>query len=128
MARGGHVDTTVLGHTKFLKKEIWLIYHRKIPRPTSIGGSMDIAVGATRTIVAMTHTTKKGEPKIVKECTLPLTAKQCVHLIVTDLAVIEVTKSGLLLKEIAHGFTVEEVQAVTEPRLIVSEQLKEIEL
>jgi len=129
MVRGGHVDTTVLGAYQVSEKgDLANISPGKIPRPTSIGGSMDIAVGAKRTIVAMTHTTKNGEPKIVKECTRPLTAKQCVNLIVTDLAVIEVIKNGLLLREIAPGFTVEEVQAVTEPRLIVSEELKEIEL
>ena len=93
-----------------------------------IGGAMDLAWGAKKLIVVMTHTTKDGKPKIVKELSLPLTAKESVDLIVTDLAVIEVTKEGLLLKEIAPGWTVEEVQALTEPRLLVAEDLKEIEL
>jgi len=93
-----------------------------------IGGSMELAWGAKRLIVAMTHTTADGKPKIVKELSLPPTAKESVDLVVTDLAVIEVTKEGLLLKEIAPGWTVEEVQALTEPRLIVAEDLKEIEL
>jgi len=94
----------------------------------TIGGGMDLAVGAKRIITAMEHSTKDGKPKIVKECTYPLTAKMCVDLIVTDLAVIEVTPKGLLLREVAPGFTVEEVQEQTEPALIVSPDLKEIEL
>jgi 3-oxoacid CoA-transferase len=94
----------------------------------TIGGGMDLAVGAKRVIVTMEHTTKEGKPKIVKECTYPLTAKECVDLIVTDLAVIEVTPEGLLLRELAPGWTTEEVQALTEPKLIVAPDLKEIEL
>ena len=76
----------------------------------------------------MEHTSRDGRPKILRQCTCPLTAKECVDLIVSDLAVIEVTPGGLLLKEIAHGWSVAEVQAVTEPELIVSPDLKEIEL
>jgi len=99
-----------------------------------IGGAMDLAWGAKRVIITMTHTTKEGKPKIVKELSLPLTAKQCVDLIVTDVAVIEVPgpkgqKEGrLILKEVAPGWTTEEVQAITEPKLIVAEDLKEMEL
>jgi len=88
---------------------------------------MDLAVGAKRLIVAMEHVTKTGELKIVKECSYPLTAKECVDLIVTDLAVIEITKDGLLLKEVAPGLTPEDIQSVTEPRVIISPDLKEIE-
>jgi 3-oxoacid CoA-transferase B subunit len=98
------------------------------PLGGTIGGGMDLAVGAKRVIITMEHTTKEGKPKIVKECTSPLTAKECVDLIVTDLAVIEVTKEGLVLKEIAPGWTVEEIQALTEAKLIVAPDLKEIEL
>jgi len=76
----------------------------------------------------MLHTTKEGKPRILKQCDYPLTARECVDLIVTDLAVIEVTKQGLVVKEIAPGWTVDEVQALTEPKLIVAEDLKEIEL
>jgi 3-oxoacid CoA-transferase B subunit len=93
-----------------------------------MGGAMDLAAGADRIIVTMTHTTKNSEFKIVKECSYPLTARECVDLIVTDLAVIEVAKEGLVLKEFAPGWTVEEIQALTEPRLLVSKDLKEIEL
>ena len=94
----------------------------------TIGGGMDLAVGSKRVIIAMEHTTKEGKPKIVKECNYPLTAKECVDLIVTDLAVIEVIPKGLLLREVAPGWTTEEVQALTESRLIVAEDLKEMEL
>jgi len=89
---------------------------------------MDLAVGAKRVIVAMTHTTKDGNPKIVRECRYELTARQCVSLIVTDMAVIEVTPTGLVLKEIAPGLTPDEIQAVTEPPLIIASDIKEIEL
>ncbi len=94
----------------------------------TIGGGMDLAVGAERVIITMEHTTKEGKPKIVRECTCLLTAKECVDLIVTDLAVIEVTPQGLLLKEVAPGWTAEEVQGLTEPKLIIAPDLKEIEL
>jgi 3-oxoacid CoA-transferase B subunit len=89
---------------------------------------MDLAVGAKRLIVAMNHTTKEGEPRIVKKCSYELTAVECVKLVVTDIAVIEVTKKGLVLKEVAPGWTPEEVQEVTEPKLIVAPDCKEIEL
>jgi 3-oxoacid CoA-transferase B subunit len=93
----------------------------------SIGGAMDmVAVG--RVIICMEHVTKRGEPRLVKQCKYALTARECVNLIVTDLAVIEVTKAGLLLREIAPDWTVEEVQSRTEPQLIITQELKEIEL
>ena len=94
----------------------------------TIGGGMDLAVGAKRVIATMEHTAKDGKPKIVKECSCPLTARECVDLIITDLAVIAVTPEGLLLKEVAPGWTVEDVQALTEPRLNIAPDLKEIEL
>lgn len=93
-----------------------------------IGGSMDLAAGARKVIIAMTHTTRSNAPKIVRQCKLPLTARQCVDLIVTDLAVIDVTPQGLVIKEFAPGWSVDEIQALTEPRLIVSSEIKEIEL
>jgi len=98
------------------------------PLGGTIGGGMDLAVGAKKVIITMEHTTKEGKPKIVKQCTAPLTAKECVDLVITDLAVIEPTPDGLVLKEVAPGWTAEEVQALTEPKLIVAEDLKEIEL
>ncbi len=128
MIRGGHIDVTVLGGLQVSEKGDLSNWQFPGRDAGNIGGGMDLAAGAKRVIVAMEHTTKSGEPKIVKECTYPLTAKECVDLIVTDLAVIEVTEQGLLLKEVAPGFTADEVQAVTEPRLIVAKDLKEIEL
>jgi len=94
----------------------------------TIGGAMDLAVGGKRVIITMDHNTKDGGYRIVKECTYPLTARECVDLIVTDLAVIEVTPEGLMLKEVAPGWTAEEVQELTEPQLIIAPDLKEIEL
>jgi 3-oxoacid CoA-transferase B subunit len=94
----------------------------------TVGGAMDLAVGVKRVIILMEHNTKDGKPKIVKKCTYPITAKESVDLIVTDLAVIEVKPEGLLLKEVAPGWTAEEVQALTEARLIIAPDLKEVEL
>jgi 3-oxoacid CoA-transferase subunit B len=128
MIRGGHIDITVLGGLQVSEKgdlANWLFPERGIG---NIGGGMDLAAGARKVIVTMEHTTKNGNPKIVKKCSFPLTAKECVDLIITDIAVIEVTPQGLLLKEVAPEWTPEEVQALTEPRLIVAEDLKEIEL
>jgi 3-oxoacid CoA-transferase B subunit len=89
---------------------------------------MDLAVGAKRVIITMEHTTKDGKPKIVKKCSYPLTAKECVDLIITDLAVIEVTPKGLVLKEVAPGWTAKEIQSLTEPKLKITKDLKEMEL
>ena len=94
----------------------------------TIGGGMDLALGAKRVIITMEHTTKDGKPKIVKKCSYPLTAKECVDLIVTDLAVIEVTSKGLVLKEVAPGWTAKEIQVLTEPKLKIAPDLKEMEL
>ena len=94
----------------------------------TIGGAMDLAVGSKKVIITMEHNTRDGGYRLVKKCTCPLTAKERVDLIVTDLAVVEVTPEGLLLKEVAPGWTAEEVQALTEPKLIIAPDLKEIEL
>jgi 3-oxoacid CoA-transferase B subunit len=93
-----------------------------------IGGAMDLAWGAKKVIVTMPHNTKEGRPKIVKNLNLPLTSKGSVKLIVTDLAVIEVTDKGLVLNETAPGWTAGEIQALTEPTLAISPDVKEIEL
>jgi len=98
------------------------------PLGGTIGGGMDLAAGAKRLIATMEHTTRDGKPKILRECTCPLTGMQCVDLIVTDVAVIEVTEEGLLLTEVAPGWTADDVQSITGPRLTVSPGLKEIEL
>ncbi len=93
-----------------------------------MGGAMDIAAGARRLIALMTHVHKDGSSKIVKECTYPLTAKVAVHRIITDLAVIDVTNEGLLLREIVPGLTAEGLQKVTEPPLKVAEDLRPLEV
>lgn len=128
MIRGGHVDVAVLGAFQVSEKgdlANWMTPERKMG---SVGGSMDLVTGAKRVIVAMEHTTRSGEPRIVKECTYPLTGRGVVNLVITDLAVIEVTSDGLLLKEVAPSVTPEEVQAVTEPRLKIAKDLREMEL
>ena len=94
----------------------------------NIGGAMDLAAGAKRMIVAMEHTDPQGHPKVVRECTFPLTGRRCVQLIVTDLALLEVTPTGLVLREVAPGWTHQAVQALTEPMLTPAPDLKEMEL
>ena len=93
----------------------------------NIGGSMDLCAGAKKLFLAMEHTTNKGEPKILNELTYPATTKGMVNKVFTDLAVLEITPKGLVLQEVAPGLTAKDVQSVTEPKLIVSKDLKEIE-
>jgi 3-oxoacid CoA-transferase B subunit len=93
-----------------------------------IGGAMDLSWGAKKVIVAMTHTTKDGKPKIVKELSLPATSRRSVDLVVTDLAVMEIAGDGVVLKETAPGWSAEEIQELTKPRLIIAADIKEIEL
>jgi acyl CoA:acetate/3-ketoacid CoA transferase beta subunit len=141
LIRGGHVDISVLGALEVSEKgdlANWIAgdlasfdgdivdWIRLDRYPPGVGGAMDLAAGAKKVIVTMMHTTRDGTPKIVKKCKYELTGRGCVSLVITDLAVIEVTPRGLVLKEIAPGYTPEEVQAVTEPRLIVAKDLKEI--
>ena len=128
MIRGGHVDIAVLGAYQVSEKGDLANWGRPGRPATGMGGGMDLAAGVKRVIITMLHTTKEGAPRIVKECTYPLTAKQCVSLIITDLAVIEVTGKGLVLKETAPGWTASEVQRLTEANLVPAMDIKEIEL
>ena len=128
MIRGGHVDVTVLGsHQVSATGDLanWMLPQRGVG---NVGGAMDLATGASGVIVAMEHTDRNGEPKIVQECTFPLTGKGCVYLIVTDLAVIECDGHGWTLKEVAPGWTPEEVQQLTGAILAISPDVKEFEL
>ena len=121
--RGGHVDATILGALEVDEKgnlANWIVPGKMVP---GMGGAMDLVVGAKKVIVAMTHT-QKGAPKILKKCTLPYTALGVVTMIITEMGVIESTPEGLVLTELHPDFTVEQVQAGTEAKLIISPNLK----
>lgn len=121
--RGGHVDATVLGSLQVDEKgniANWIIPGKMVP---GMGGAMDLVVGAKKVIVAMEHT-NKGKHKILKECTLPLTAKGQVNMIVTEMAVMDVTEDGLVLKEYNPEYTIEQIQEATEARLIIADDIK----
>lgn len=125
--RGGHVDATILGSLQVDEEgniANWIIPGKMVP---GMGGAMDLLVGAKKVIVAMQHASN-GKPKILKKCTLPFTAVKEVNMIVTELGVMEITEKGILLTEIAPGVTIEEIQAATEATLIISENLKIIEI
>ena len=128
MIRGGHVNVTVLGaHQVSAKGDLanWMLPQRGVG---NVGGAMDLAAGADYVIVAMEHTDRHNRPKIVQDCTLPLTGKGCVSLIVTDLAVVRCTSDGLVLEEVAPGWAAEEVQELTAANLALSPDLKEYQL
>lgn len=123
LVRGGHVKATVLGAMEVAENgdlANWIVPGKKV---AGMGGAMDLVTGAEKCIIVMLHT-QKGEPKILKECTLPLTAEKCVDLIITEMGVMEVTPEGLVLKEIYSDYSLDEVRAATGCELIVKDDLK----
>ena len=124
MIRGGHIDLSVLGAMEVDEEgnlANWMIPGKMVK---GMGGAMDLVAGARRVVVAMEHTTREGQPKILKKCTLPLTGAKVVDTIVTEMAYMRIHPKGLLLEEVAAGLTAEDVQRATEARLIVSPDLK----
>jgi len=129
MTRGGHLDVAVMGGLQVAENGD--LANWKVPGQKGsggIGGAMDIATGARKLIICMEHNTKEGAPKVVKKLTYPLTGLACVKMVVTDLATIDITPGGMVLRDVAPGWTPEEVQQHTEARLIVRGHVPEMRL
>jgi len=127
IARGGHLDISVLGALEVDEKgnlANWFVPGKLVP---GMGGAMDLVVGAKKLIIAMEHTTRDGSPKILKKCALPLTAVGVVDFIITELGVMEVTGEGIVLRELAPGVTVEDIQSKTEAALIIPDVVGSME-
>jgi 3-oxoadipate CoA-transferase beta subunit len=128
MIRGGHIDVSLLGAFEVSEKGDLANWTTEDPAfPPGVGGAMDLAVGARQVRVIMEHTSKKGEPRILKHCTYPLTAPACVKRIYTNLAVIDVTPQGLLVLEMVPGMTLEQLQGMTEPKLQLADGCRALE-